>query len=96
MRNIRVMTELDILLSAKISFGILKPLFADLMLSFKDVQDSQSFFTKRSYSEAFKVIEAELGFTYEFFLRKLFWLVLDGAFFSISLLSLALPLFAVL
>ncbi|KAJ7963264.1 DUF594 family protein [Quillaja saponaria] len=57
--------EADILQYANNFFSMFKPLFADLILSFHDVQNSQSFFRNRSYSEAFKVVEVELGFMYD-------------------------------
>ncbi|KAJ7963259.1 DUF594 family protein [Quillaja saponaria] len=57
--------EEDILHYANDFFSMFKPLFADLILGFHDIQNSQSFFRNRSYSEAFKVVEVELGFMYD-------------------------------
>lgn len=53
-------------------FGTSKRLFADLILSFHDIKNSHSFFQNqnRSYVEAFKVIEIELGFIYDMFYTK--------------------------
>ncbi|KAJ7963267.1 DUF594 family protein [Quillaja saponaria] len=59
------LTEADILYYANDFFSMFKPLFADLILSFHDIQNSQSFFRNRSYSEVFKVVEVELGFMYD-------------------------------
>ncbi|KAJ7963273.1 DUF594 family protein [Quillaja saponaria] len=66
------LTEADILHYANNFFSMFKPLFADLILSFHDVQYSQSFFRYRSYPEAFKVVEVELGFMYDLTYTKAF------------------------
>ncbi|KAL6134712.1 hypothetical protein ACLB2K_066940 [Fragaria x ananassa] len=47
-----------------------KRLCADLILSFHDIVNSQSFFQNRSSEEAFEVIEFELGFLYDVFYTK--------------------------
>ncbi|KAK7837840.1 hypothetical protein CFP56_020701 [Quercus suber] len=52
-------------------FRTFKPLFADLILSFQDRENSRSFFQqKETGTEAFKVIEIELGFMYDLLLTK--------------------------
>nr|POF11702.1 hypothetical protein CFP56_69003 [Quercus suber] len=52
-------------------FRTFKPLFADLILSFQDRENSRSFFQqKKTGEEAFKVIEIELGFMYDLLLTK--------------------------
>ncbi|KAF3949336.1 hypothetical protein CMV_024780 [Castanea mollissima] len=48
-----------------------KLLFADLILSFHDIEKSQSFFMKISSQDAFEVIEVELGFIYDVLYTKL-------------------------
>ncbi|KAF7843594.1 uncharacterized protein G2W53_000499 [Senna tora] len=67
-----VITDVQLLSYANNFFGIFKRLFADLILSFDDIQNSQAFFRSRSYDEAFKVIEMELGFYYDLFFTKAF------------------------
>lgn len=42
-----------------------KPLFADLILSFQDRKNSQSFFQGRNWEEAFDLIGYELGFMFD-------------------------------
>ncbi|KAM4099775.1 hypothetical protein ACB094_05G017200 [Castanea mollissima] len=51
-------------------FETYKQLFADLILSIQDMVNSQSFFQKASYEDAFKVIEVELGFMFDLFFTK--------------------------
>lgn len=53
-------------------FQTFKQLFADLILSNQDKVNSQSFFRKVSFDEAFKVIEVELGFMFDVFYTKAF------------------------
>ncbi|XP_023895547.2 uncharacterized protein LOC112007437 [Quercus suber] len=53
-------------------FETYKQLFADLILSIQDKVNSQSFFQKEYYEEAFKVIEVELGFMFDVFFTKAF------------------------
>ncbi|GMY34780.1 hypothetical protein FCV25MIE_30022 [Fagus crenata] len=53
-------------------FETFKHLFSDLILSFQDIKNSQSFFQKASHEEAFKVIEIELGLMYDVFYTKAF------------------------
>ncbi|PON88920.1 hypothetical protein TorRG33x02_153030 [Trema orientale] len=69
-------------------FEIFKCLFADLILSIHDIVNSQSFFQERSYKEAFRVIEIELGFMYDMFYTKavVIYSVVGGflRFFSFS------------
>ncbi|KAK2640866.1 hypothetical protein Ddye_022629 [Dipteronia dyeriana] len=47
-----------------------KRLFADLILSFQDLQKSQSYFKVTTWDNAFKVIEIELGFMYDLLFTK--------------------------
>ncbi|KAJ7951461.1 DUF594 family protein, partial [Quillaja saponaria] len=68
--KISSLTEAEFLLYANNFFTIFKRLFADLILSFHDIENSQSFLKSRSYDEAFKVIEIELGFMYDMFYTK--------------------------
>ncbi|THU63268.1 hypothetical protein C4D60_Mb01t13950 [Musa balbisiana] len=51
-------------------FHTFKRLIVDLILSFHDRNESQSFFLKRSPIQAFKVIEIELSFVYEMLYTK--------------------------
>ncbi|XP_059285795.1 uncharacterized protein LOC132039305, partial [Lycium ferocissimum] len=51
-------------------FQTFKRLFVDLILSFQDRDNSQSYFQKLTPKEAFDVIEAELGFAYDTFFTK--------------------------
>ncbi|XP_010904720.1 uncharacterized protein [Elaeis guineensis] len=51
-------------------FHTFKRLIVDLILSFHDRNESQSFFLKRSPLQAFKVIEIELSFIYEVLYTK--------------------------
>ncbi|KAM3289436.1 hypothetical protein P3S67_017724 [Capsicum chacoense] len=51
-------------------FQTFKRLFVDLILSFQDRDNSQSYFQKLHSKEAFDVIEAELGFAYDTFYTK--------------------------
>ncbi|PQM38314.1 uncharacterized protein Pyn_16765 [Prunus yedoensis var. nudiflora] len=64
---------------ANVFFNIFKRLFADLILSIHDILKSKSFFQNRSYYEAFKVIEIELGFMYDLFYTKAVLYSLNGA-----------------
>uniref|UniRef100_A0A7N2R463 DUF4220 domain-containing protein n=1 Tax=Quercus lobata TaxID=97700 RepID=A0A7N2R463_QUELO len=63
-------TEAFILEKALYFFQIFMLLCVDLILSFHDVLNSQSFFQNISCDEAFKVIEVELGFMYDVFYTK--------------------------
>ena len=61
----------DPLDAASYFFSTFKPLFADLILSFQDRENSRSFFQqKNTGKEAFEVIEIELGFMYDLLLTK--------------------------
>ncbi|CAN4105120.1 unnamed protein product [Withania somnifera] len=51
-------------------FQTFKRIFVDLILSFHDRDNSQSYFQKLTPKEAFDVIEAELGFAYDIFYTK--------------------------
>uniref|UniRef100_A0A7N2LLX4 DUF4220 domain-containing protein n=1 Tax=Quercus lobata TaxID=97700 RepID=A0A7N2LLX4_QUELO len=73
-------------------FETFKLLFADLILSFHDIEKSQSFFMKISSQDAFEVIEVELGFIYDVFYTKavLVYSFVGGFFRLSSLCCLAL------
>ncbi|XP_050255970.1 uncharacterized protein LOC126701704 [Quercus robur] len=61
----------DALHEASYFFRAFKPLFADLILSFQDRENSRSFFQQKETGEkAFEVIEIELGFMYDLLLTK--------------------------
>ncbi|KAK2654855.1 hypothetical protein Ddye_014711 [Dipteronia dyeriana] len=51
-------------------FQTFKCLFADLILSLQDRDNSQSLFQKMSYEDAFNVVAIELGFTYDLLYTK--------------------------
>ncbi|KAJ4820614.1 hypothetical protein LUZ62_033180 [Rhynchospora pubera] len=51
-------------------FKKFKPLVVDLMLTFKERKDSQTYFWKCSAFQAFKVVEMELSFLYDVFHTK--------------------------
>ncbi|XP_075667494.1 uncharacterized protein LOC142637096 [Castanea sativa] len=57
---------------AYILFRSFRPLFADLILGIQDIKNSQSFFHEVNSSEAFEVIEVELGFMYDVLYTKAF------------------------
>ncbi|XP_021279036.1 uncharacterized protein LOC110412747 [Herrania umbratica] len=59
-----------ILIAAYDFFNTCKRLFADLILSFHDIEKSHSYFQRCHWDEAFKVIEVELGFVYDLFYTK--------------------------
>ncbi|PON38905.1 hypothetical protein PanWU01x14_308800, partial [Parasponia andersonii] len=79
-------------------FQTFRRLCADLILSYRDITKSRSFFKRKSLTsdEAFKVIEVELGFIYDVFYTKAVFIhtrtgaVLRGISFS----SIVLVLFA--
>jgi hypothetical protein len=54
-------------------FKTFKQLFSDLILSIQDIKNSQSYFQKVQFEEAFKVIEIELGFMYDVFYTKAYY-----------------------
>ncbi|XP_055960558.1 uncharacterized protein LOC126656745 [Mercurialis annua] len=64
--------DIVILHDAAYLFSTFKRLFADLILSFQDLESSRSFFqdAQTSWENAFKVIEIELGFMYDFLYTK--------------------------
>ncbi|KAJ7963270.1 DUF594 family protein [Quillaja saponaria] len=64
------LSEAKFLLYANNFFSIFKRLCADLILSFHDIENSQTFLRSRSCDEAFRVIEIELGFMYDLFYSK--------------------------
>ncbi|XWS52771.1 hypothetical protein CRYUN_Cryun11dG0100900 [Craigia yunnanensis] len=59
-----------ILIAAYDFFNTYKRLFADLILSFHDLEKSQSYFQRSPCHVAFKVIEVELGFVYDILYTK--------------------------
>jgi hypothetical protein len=65
-----IIQDADNLQSAYILFKTFKQLFSDLILSIQEIKNSQSFFQKVPYEEAFKVVEIELGFMYDVFYTK--------------------------
>ncbi|XVE59691.1 hypothetical protein DITRI_Ditri05aG0066200 [Diplodiscus trichospermus] len=60
----------NILIAAFYFFDTYKRLFADLILSFHDLEKSQSYFLRCPCNKAFKVIEVELGFVYDVLYTK--------------------------
>ncbi|KAL0009847.1 hypothetical protein SO802_004955 [Lithocarpus litseifolius] len=77
--------NLEILQYAYGFFETFKLLFADLILSFHDIEKSQSFFMKISSQDAFEVIEVELGFIYDVFYTKAVLVYsFVGGFFRLS------------
>ncbi|XP_010045162.2 uncharacterized protein LOC104433941 isoform X1 [Eucalyptus grandis] len=96
MLHSRLMQEGDALIIAYDFFLISKRLFADLILSFQDLQKTQPFFLGSNWEDAFKVIEMELGFMYDVLFTKAtivhhFW---GGVLRSISFSSTAAALIA--
>ncbi|XP_050285275.1 uncharacterized protein LOC126724889 [Quercus robur] len=85
-------TEAFILEKALYFFQIFMLLCVDLILSFHDVLNSQSFFQKISCDEAFKVIEVELGFMYDVFYTKavVVYSFVDGFLTRFSLCCISL------
>uniref|UniRef100_A0A7N2R468 DUF4220 domain-containing protein n=1 Tax=Quercus lobata TaxID=97700 RepID=A0A7N2R468_QUELO len=65
-------SEAEFLQWGYILFQTFKQLFSDLILSVQDIKNSQSYFQKVSFKEAFKVIEVELGFMYDVLYTKAF------------------------
>lgn len=59
-----------IMIAAYEFFNTYKRLFADLILSFHDLEKSRFYFQRSPCHEAFKVIEVELGFVYDIFYTK--------------------------
>ena len=51
-------------------FKTFKRLFADLILTFRDRENSQSFFCHTDWKKAFDVVEVELGFMYDVLYTK--------------------------
>ncbi|XP_021800577.1 uncharacterized protein LOC110744859 [Prunus avium] len=51
-------------------FETFKRLCADLILSFQNIEKSQTFFQNRNSEQAFEVIEIELGFMYDVFYTR--------------------------
>lgn len=65
-----IVPDAAILQAAYYFFNSFKQLFADLILSFQDRRESQSFFQNTSWEEVFRVIETELGFMYDVLYTK--------------------------
>lgn len=65
-----IIPNASILNAAYEFFLTFKRLFADLILSFQDLEKSLSFFQESSWDNAFKVIEVELGFMYDVLYTK--------------------------
>ncbi|KAF3622059.1 putative disease resistance RPP13-like protein 2-like [Capsicum annuum] len=63
-------SKLLLIFEAYDQFQTFKRLFVDLILSFQDRDNSQSYLQKLHSKEAFDVIEAELGFAYDTFYTK--------------------------
>ncbi|XP_068303805.1 uncharacterized protein [Pyrus communis] len=59
-----------VLSKAYVLFETFKRLCADLILTFHDIENSQSFFKHKTSEEALEVIEFELGFMYDLFYTK--------------------------
>jgi hypothetical protein len=59
-----------ILPAADMFFQSFKRLFVDLILSFQDRDQSQSYFQNFTWKDAFKLVEIELGFAYDAFYTK--------------------------
>ncbi|KAL8128749.1 LOW QUALITY PROTEIN: hypothetical protein V2J09_017904 [Rumex salicifolius] len=62
--------EADVIVDSSNQFQIFKHLFVDLILSFLDQDNSQSFFSELKSKKAFRVIEVELGFIYDVLYTK--------------------------
>ncbi|XP_010256381.1 PREDICTED: uncharacterized protein LOC104596790 [Nelumbo nucifera] len=60
----------DILPVAHYLFKMFEPLFADLILSFQNGKKSRSIIQKASSENAFRIIEAELGFVFDVLYTK--------------------------
>ncbi|KAM0952402.1 hypothetical protein DsansV1_C03g0036011 [Dioscorea sansibarensis] len=63
--NVEEISNVMLLSKARYFFKTFKRLTVDLILTFHDRNESQSFFLKRSPAQAFKLIEFELSFIYE-------------------------------
>ncbi|XP_039140081.1 uncharacterized protein LOC120277344 [Dioscorea cayenensis subsp. rotundata] len=63
--NVEEISNVMLLSKAHYFFKTFKRLTVDLILTFHDRNESQSFFLKRSPAQAFKLIEFELSFIYE-------------------------------
>ncbi|KDP43867.1 hypothetical protein JCGZ_20877 [Jatropha curcas] len=68
----RIVPDAVVLHDAAYFFSIFKRLFADLILSFQDIESSRSFFQHEhmTWEKTFKVIEFELGFMYDLLYTK--------------------------
>ncbi|XP_042513965.1 uncharacterized protein LOC122088710 [Macadamia integrifolia] len=62
--------DVEILVTAHKFFEIYRRLFAFLILSFDDWEESKSFFQQISYKEAFNLIDIELGFMFDVLYTK--------------------------
>lgn len=86
----QIIPEAETLNYAFYFFKTFKKLFADLILSFQDKEDSQTFFTKDSmtWDKAFAIIEVELGLIYDLFYTKV-PLIYSSLGFCLRILSLS-------
>jgi hypothetical protein len=68
--NNRAANSRESLYHAYSFFQTFKRLFVDLILSFQDRDESQSYFQNSSPEDAFQLVEIELGFAYDAFYTK--------------------------
>ncbi|XP_059460687.1 uncharacterized protein LOC132189884 [Corylus avellana] len=68
--NSTIANTSKILPDADMFFQCFKRLFVDLILSFQDRDQSQSYFQNFTWEDAFKLVEIELGFAYDAFYTK--------------------------
>ncbi|XP_042514856.1 uncharacterized protein LOC122089307 isoform X2 [Macadamia integrifolia] len=69
-KNIGDDDQIELISRAYHFFQIFKRLIFDVILTFHDRNESRSFFTKKSWDKAYKVVEIELGFLYEVLYTK--------------------------
>ncbi|XP_042514339.1 uncharacterized protein LOC122088999 [Macadamia integrifolia] len=62
--------QIELISKAHHFFQIFKRLIVDLILTFHDRNESRSFFMKKNWEEAYRVVEIELGFLYEVLYTK--------------------------
>ncbi|XP_019052611.1 PREDICTED: uncharacterized protein LOC104593692 [Nelumbo nucifera] len=65
-----VEVDVELLSDAYRFFNTFKRLIVDLILTFHDRNESQSYFLKQTWSRAYKVIEVELGYVYDVLYTK--------------------------
>lgn len=68
--NIEDLTEEELLCKSYELVQVFKHLIVDLILSFRERNESQAFFLKRSTKQGFKLIETELSILYEMLYTK--------------------------